>query len=164
MANELERIASFQVDHTKLEPGIYVSRHDIAKTPIITTFDLRLTRPNNEYPLDQAALHTIEHLGATYLRNSEVKDFVIYFGPMGCRTGFYLVFSDCTSAKEIQRLIIKMFEFIRDFRGDIPGATPEECGNYKEHNLLLAKTYAIDYLAKITKDDCPTEYQYLPSK
>ncbi|MBQ6510752.1 S-ribosylhomocysteine lyase [Candidatus Saccharibacteria bacterium] len=163
MSNKLKRISSFSVDHTKLEPGIYVSRCDVVKTPIITTFDLRLLRPNIEVPIEQNALHTIEHLGATFLRNSDKKDYVIYFGPMGCRTGFYLVFNDCTNAQEIRELVIKMFEFIRDFKGEIPGATPEECGNYIDHDLALAKTYAIDYLSEITKN-CKTEYDYLPSK
>ncbi len=163
MSDKLERIASFSVDHTKLKPGIYVSRCDAAKTPIITTFDLRLTCPNVEPALDQAAMHTIEHLGATFLRNSDKKDYIIYFGPMGCETGFYLVFNDCTNADEIKELVIRMFEFICDFDGDIPGATPEECGNFILHDLTLARIYARQYLNEIT-ENCRTEYEYLPEK
>jgi S-ribosylhomocysteine lyase len=160
MYTNLDRIASFRVDHTKLEPGIYVSRRDIAKTPVITTFDIRLTRPNVEPPIDQAALHTIEHLGATFLRNSNVKDYIVYFGPMGCRTGLYLVFCDCTSVTEIRKLITEMFQFICDFEGEIPGAKAEECGNYLEHNLELAKFYAERYLGDLASD-FKSEYEYL---
>lgn len=160
MFDQPRRIASFTVDHTKLLPGIYLSREYRENNTLIRTFDLRLIRPNTEPCLDQAGLHTIEHLGATFLRTiSTVKDQVIYFGPMGCRTGFYMILANVPNSV-VKSLVIAMFEFIRDFQGEIPGAKIEECGNYLEHNLTLAKVYATQYLGKITKN-CPTQYSYL---
>ena len=141
----MERIASFTIDHLKLEPGIYVSRKDKNGETVITTFDLRITAPNHEPVIDMPALHTIEHLGATFLRNSLKKDDVVYFGPMGCRTGCYLLVFGDVSSKEIAPLILEMCDFIIDFKGEIPGAKPEECGNYSEQNLEMAKFYIKRY-------------------
>ena len=141
----MERIASFTIDHLKLEPGIYVSRKDKNGETVITTFDLRITAPNREPVIDMPALHTIEHLGATFLRNSLKKDDVVYFGPMGCRTGCYLLVFGDVSSKEIAPLILEMCDFIIDFKGEIPGAKPEECGNYSEQNLEMAKFYIRRY-------------------
>ncbi|MGI6230382.1 MAG: S-ribosylhomocysteine lyase [Tractidigestivibacter sp.] len=147
----MEKIASFTVNHLLLEPGVYVSRidKDPASGAVVTTFDLRLTAPNREPVMDTAAAHAIEHLGATFLRaDEEWKDRIVYFGPMGCRTGFYLlVFGECT-AKEIVPLVRRCFEFIRDFEGQIPGARPAECGNWHDSDLVQAKWWARHYLSK----------------
>lgn len=151
----MERIASFSVNHLVLEPGIYVSRRDEDPdtAAVVTTFDLRLTAPNKEPVMNTAECHTIEHLGATFLRNhAEWAKKVVYFGPMGCRTGFYLVvFGDFTS-EEILPLVREMFEFVRDFEGEIPGARPEECGNYLDQNLGMAKWLAKRYLERDLKE------------
>lgn len=141
----MKRIESFSVDHLKLLPGLYVSRQDSKNDTYTTTFDLRVTAPNKEPVMDTPAIHTIEHLGATYLRNSSQKDNVIYFGPMGCRTGFYLVMFDKLTSEDVFPLIIDMCDFIINFEGDIPGATPIECGNYSEQNLNMAKYYITKY-------------------
>lgn len=145
-------IKSFQVDHEKLEPGIYVSRKDTYKrglfTVVATTLDLRFTRPNRESPMEPAAIHTIEHLGAVYLRNySGREDEIIYFGPMGCRTGFYLIVwgDGLVKGDGAVRLVENMCNYILDYDGKIPGATPAECGNYREHDLGRAKYYAKRY-------------------
>lgn len=147
----MERIASFSVDHRLLEPGVYVSRRDADEATgcVTTTFDLRMTEPNREPVMDTAAVHAIEHLGATFLRNDpEWSSRVIYFGPMGCRTGFYLVVFGEVSSEQILPLVREMFEFVRDFEGDIPGAAPEECGNYLDQNLPMAKWLAARYLER----------------
>lgn len=145
----MKKIASFTVDHLKLYPGLYVSRKDQNNGVVVTTFDLRFTRPNFEKCLDGASMHTIEHLGATYLRNSISKDNVVYFGPMGCKTGFYLVmFNDLTSS-DVKELVCGMLRFIINFEGDIPGASPEECGNYSYQNLQLAKLDSEKYLHEL---------------
>ncbi|MBQ9828237.1 MAG: S-ribosylhomocysteine lyase [Lachnospiraceae bacterium] len=145
----MNKIESFQVDHLILEPGIYVSRRDMAGDCPVTTFDLRMKTPNKEPVMNTAEIHTIEHLGATFLRNdSEYKDRIIYFGPMGCRTGFYLVMSGSYESADIVPLITRMCEFIRDFEGEIPGAKPEECGNYLDQNLPMARYLAKEYLEK----------------
>ena len=147
----MERIASFSVNHLLLEPGIYVSRidRDPASGMAVTTFDLRLTAPNDEPVMNTAESHTIEHLGATFLRNhAEWAPRVVYFGPMGCRTGFYLVVFGEVSSEEILPLVREMFEFVRDFEGEIPGARPEECGNYLDQNLGMAKWLAARYLER----------------
>lgn len=142
----MERIASFTIDHLRLLPGLYVSRRDRRGECVVTTFDLRLTAPNREPVVDMPALHTIEHLGATFLRNSARKDEVVYFGPMGCRTGCYLVmFGDLESA-DAAPLVEEMCRFILTWEGEIPGAKPEECGNYLEQNLGMAKYYIRRYL------------------
>ena len=141
----MEKITSFTINHLDLFAGIYVSRKDTCKDVTVTTFDLRITAPNREPVIDVPALHTIEHLAATYLRNSDFKDEVVYFGPMGCRTGCYLVmFGDLTSA-DVYDKVIAMCDFIINFEGEIPGAKPEECGNYSEQNLNMAKFYIKKY-------------------
>lgn len=145
----MEKIASFTVNHLKLEPGVYVSRKDRFGDVTITTFDLRMTAPNREPVMNTAEVHTIEHLGATYLRNDpEWKDRTVYFGPMGCRTGFYVLFEGDLSSGDVVHVITKMFEFIRDFEGDVPGAAPRDCGNYLDQNLGMAKWLAKRYLEK----------------
>lgn len=141
----MDKIASFQVNHLNLLPGLYVSRKDQKDQLIVTTFDLRITTPNVEPVIDSAAIHTIEHLGATFLRNSKQKEDVIYFGPMGCRTGFYLVMFGSKEPTEIYQLIIEMCEYIISFEGKIPGATAQECGNYLEQNLPMAQYYIKKY-------------------
>ena len=153
----MEKIASFTVNHIKLQPGIYVSRKDKVGAETITTFDLRMTSPNEEPVMNTAEIHTIEHLGATFLRNHPTyKDKIIYFGPMGCRTGFYLLLAGDLDSKEIVPLITETFEFIRDFQGEVPGASPMDCGNYLDMNLgmanFLAKRYLENVLYDITED------------
>ncbi len=145
----MEKIASFTIDHIKLQPGIYVSRKDQIGQEVVTTFDLRMTSPNEEPVMNTAEVHTIEHLGATYLRNKEeIRDKVIYFGPMGCRTGFYLLLAGNYASKDIVALVTEMFEFIRDYRGEVPGASPKDCGNYLDMNLGMANYLADRYLEK----------------
>jgi S-ribosylhomocysteine lyase len=149
----LEKIASFTVNHLKLLPGIYVSRKDHVGAETLTTFDLRMTAPNREPVMNTAEVHTIEHLGATFLRNDpEYKNRVIYFGPMGCRTGFYLILAGDYESKDIVPLVKKTFEFIRDYEGDIPGAAARDCGNYLDQNLSMAKWLANRYLERDLKD------------
>lgn len=147
----MKTIESFLVDHLNLESGIYVSRVDRSNGTAVTTFDLRITAPNREPVMDMPAIHTIEHLGATYLRNSSFKDNIIYFGPMGCRTGFYLLVFGEMSSPKIKPLILEMCDFILNFEGEIPGATPKECGNYSEQNLNMAKYYISKYKEEIIK-------------
>ena len=143
----MEKIASFTIDHIKLQPGVYVSRKDQAGAETITTFDLRMTSPNEEPVMNTAEMHTIEHLAATFLRNHPVyKDKTIYFGPMGCRTGFSLLLAGDYESKDIVPLMIELFEFIRDFKGDVPGASPKDCGNYLDMNLGMANYLANRYL------------------
>ncbi|MDD3205546.1 MAG: S-ribosylhomocysteine lyase [Lachnospiraceae bacterium] len=143
----MEKIASFTVNHLTLLPGIYVSRKDHIGNETLTTFDLRVTRPNQEPVLNTAEIHTIEHLAATYLRNNETyKDKVVYFGPMGCRTGFYLILGGDYESKDIVTLMQDMFTFIRDFEGEVPGAAARDCGNYLDMNLPMAKYVAGKYL------------------
>ena len=143
----MDKIASFTIDHIKLEPGLYVSRIDKFGETFITTFDIRITSPNDEPVLNTAELHTIEHLCATFARNDkEWAEKIVYFGPMGCRTGCYLLVEGKVTSKEMVPFMTKMFEFVRDFEGDIPGAKPEECGNYLDQNLPMAKYVAKRYL------------------
>ena len=145
----MEKIASFTIDHIKLEPGVYVSRKDTVGSEVITTFDLRMTSPNDEPVMNTADVHTIEHLGATFLRNHPVwKDQVLYFGPMGCRTGFYLLLAGDHTSKEIVPLMKELFTFIRDFEGEVPGASPRDCGNYLDMNLPMAKWLAKRFLER----------------
>ena len=149
----MEKIASFTIDHIKLEPGVYVSRKDTVGAEVITTFDLRMTSPNDEPVMNTAEVHTIEHLGATFLRNHPLyKDKTIYFGPMGCRTGFYLLLAGNYTSKDIVGLIIEMFEFIRDFHDEVPGASPKDCGNYLDMNLGMANYLASRYLENTLYD------------
>ena len=142
---EINKIESFQVDHLRLLPGLYLSRRDHQDDCFVTTFDLRFTAPNREPVMDTPAVHTIEHLGATYLRNSAWKDSIVYFGPMGCRTGFYLIVFGEQQPEDIYPLVLAMCRFILAFEGEIPGARPEECGNYSEQNLNMAKYYVERY-------------------
>ena len=141
----MEKIDSFKINHLTLERGLYVSRRDSLNGCDTTTFDLRFTLPNRESVMDTGAIHTIEHLGATYLRNSECAHNIIYFGPMGCRTGFYLVAFNRLESSDVYKMIVDMCEFIINFEGEIPGATPIECGNWSEQNLALAKEYTKRY-------------------
>lgn len=141
----MEKIESFKVNHLALLPGLYVSRRDRVGEEYLTTFDLRFTAPNREPVMDVPAIHTIEHLGATYLRNSDVKTDIVYFGPMGCRTGFYLIVKGALVGEDVYKTVVDMCEFIINFEGEIPGAKPEECGNYSEQNLSMAKYYAKKY-------------------
>ena len=146
----MEKIASFTVNHLTLLPGIYVSRKDHIGSEVVTTFDLRMTRPNFEPVMNTAEMHTIEHLAATYLRNdAEYKDRVVYFGPMGCRTGFYLLLAGDYESKDIVTLITRLFEFIRDFEGEVPGAAARDCGNYLDMNLPMAKWLAAKYVKEV---------------
>lgn len=146
----MEKIASFTIDHIKLKPGVYVSRKDHIGSETITTFDLRMTSPNDEPVMNTAEVHTLEHLGATYLRNHpEYKDRIIYFGPMGCRTGFYLLLSGDLTSSEIIPLVTGMYEFARDFEGEVPGASAKDCGNYLDMNLGMAKYLAAKYLDEV---------------
>ncbi len=144
----MEKIASFTVDHIRLRPGVYVSRRDRVGKEVVTTFDLRMTSPNDEPVMNTAEVHTIEHLGATFLRNHpDWKERVIYFGPMGCRTGFYLLLAGEWSSRDILPLMVELYRFIRDFRGEVPGASPRDCGNYLDMNLGMANYLAERYLA-----------------
>ena len=146
----MEKIASFTIDHEKIQPGVYVSRKDHAGDSVITTFDLRMTSPNEEPVMNTAEIHTIEHLAATYLRNDpQSGDKTIYFGPMGCRTGFYLLLAGDYESKDIVPLVTAMFEFIRDFKDAVPGASPKDCGNYLDMNLNMANYLARKYLDQV---------------
>ena len=157
----MEKIASFTVDHIRLLPGIYVSRKDHADGAVITTFDIRMTSPNDEPVMNTAEVHTIEHLGATFLRNHETfKDRVIYFGPMGCRTGFYLLLAGDYRSADIVPLMAEMFSFIASFEGEIPGASPKDCGNWLDMNLPMARYLAKKYLNEVLTDiqECRLTY------
>ena len=146
----MEKIASFTIDHLKLFPGVYVARKETIGKEVITTFDLRMTSPNDEPVMNTAEVHTIEHLAATFLRNHPVYgNKTIFFGPMGCRTGFYLLLAGNLTSKEIIPLMIEMFEFIRDFNGEVPGASPKDCGNYLDMNLPMANYLAKRYLDNV---------------
>lgn len=152
----MEKITSFTIDHIRLQPGLYVSRIDRVGSEKITTFDLRLTKPNEEPVMNTAEVHTIEHLAATFLRNDPVwKDRVLYFGPMGCRTGFYLLLSGALSSRDVLPLVTDCFRFIRDYRGEVPGASARDCGNYLDMNLSMANYWGSRYtslLENITPD------------
>ena len=144
----MEKIASFTIDHLRLRPGLYVSRKDRLGAETVTTFDLRITAPNIEPVMNTAEVHAMEHLGATYLRNDPVwKDRVVYFGPMGCRTGFYLLLSGGLQSEDVLPLVADTFRFIRDFSGEIPGASAKDCGNYLDMNLPMAQFYARRYVS-----------------
>ena len=146
----MKKIASFTIDHIKLQPGIYVSHKDYLGDQVITTFDIRMTSPNEEPVMNTAELHAMEHLAATFLRNhEEFGSKVIYWGPMGCRTGNYLLLSGDLTSRDIVGLMTEMFEFIRDFEGDIPGASAKDCGNYLDMNLNMAKYLADKFLREV---------------
>ena len=146
----MEKITSFTIDHLKLLPGLYVSRKDTAGDTVITTFDIRMTQPNAEPVINTAEIHTIEHLGATFLRNQEgIRDKVLYFGPMGCRTGFYLLLAGDYDPQAIVPLMRNMFDFIRSYEGEVPGASARDCGNYLDMNLPMARFVADKYYREV---------------
>ena len=149
----MEKITSFTIDHLKLVPGLYVSRKDLAGEQVITTFDIRMTNPNEEPVMNTAEVHTIEHLGATFLRNHrDYASKTLYFGPMGCRTGFYLLLVGDYGSKDIVPLMKEMFAFIADFNGDVPGAAAKDCGNYLDMNLPMANYMAKRYLTEVLEN------------
>ena len=149
----MEKITSFTIDHIKLQPGVYVSRKDPVGDQTITTFDLRMTYPNEEPVMNTAEMHTIEHLAATFLRNhTNYGSKTIYFGPMGCRTGFYLLLAGDYESKDIVPLMQEMFAFIRDFHEEVPGASAKDCGNYLDMNLPMANYLAEKYLREVLTD------------
>lgn len=157
----MDKIASFTVNHLTLIPGLYVSRIDKVNDSFVTTFDIRITRPNTEPVMDNPGIHAIEHLGATFLRNHRIwKDLVIYFGPMGCRTGFYMILSGNYKSLDVYELVKEMFEFIINYEGDIPGASPIECGNYLDLNLSMAKFYANKYKLEVLDKFTEEKYNY----
>lgn len=144
----MEKITSFTIDHLKLQPGVYVSRKDSVGAETVTTFDLRLTSPNEEPVMNTAEVHTIEHLAATYLRNDpQWKDKVLYFGPMGCRTGFYMLLAGDYTSRDVLPLVLDCFRFIRDYRGEVPVHPPKDCGNYLDMNLNMANFWGRRYAA-----------------
>ncbi|WP_282924066.1 S-ribosylhomocysteine lyase [Mediterraneibacter massiliensis] len=149
----MKKITSFTVNHLKLVPGVYVSRKDFWEGTCVTTFDIRMTSPNEEPVMNTAEIHAIEHLGATFLRNHEdFKESVLYFGPMGCRTGFYLLLFGEHTSQDILPLLKEMFAFIAGYQGQIPGAAPRDCGNYLDMNLPMAKYLAKKYLKEVLLD------------
>lgn len=157
----METIKSFTVDHKRLLPGVYVSRKDSTGHDVVTTFDIRMTRPNFEPVMNTAEIHTLEHLGATFLRNHEEwSDKIIYFGPMGCRTGFYLLLAGDYESEDIISLLREMFEFVCHFEGEIPGAATEACGNYLDQNLPMAKYLAEKYLEHVLTGITPDRLKY----
>lgn len=146
----MEKIASFTIDHTRLLPGVYVSRKDNVSGNILTTFDLRMTRPNFEPVMNTAEIHTVEHLAATFLRNHKVyQDKIIYFGPMGCRTGFYLIMAGDYESKDIVDLLVELFTFMSEFEDEVPGASARDCGNYLDMNLPMARYISKKYLNEV---------------
>lgn len=143
----MEKITSFTVDHIRLTPGLYVSRKDKVGLETVTTFDLRVTSPNDEPVMNTAEIHTIEHLAATYLRNEQQwKDKVLYFGPMGCRTGFYLLLAGNYTSRDVLPLVKDCFTFVATFNGEVPGACAKDCGNYLDMNLPMAKFWGRRYV------------------
>ena len=146
----MEKIASFTVNHLTLLPGVYVSRKDHVGAEVLTTFDIRMTRPNFEPVMNTAEVHTIEHLAATFLRNHKVYgDKTVYFGPMGCRTGFYLILAGDYKSEDIIDLLKELFVFMRDFKDEVPGAAARDCGNYLDMNLPMANWLARRYLDEV---------------
>ena len=156
----MEKITSFTIDHIRLQPGLYVSRTDKVGTETVTTFDLRFTSPNEEPVMNTAEMHTIEHLAATFLRNaSQWKEKVLYFGPMGCRTGFYLLLAGAYTSREVLPLLIDCFRFVGTFTGEVPGASAKDCGNYLDMNLPMANYWGNRYAALLeTADDSRLVY------
>lgn len=157
----MEKITSFTIDHLKLIPGLYVSRKDFINEHPVTTFDIRMTNPNEEPVMNTAEVHTIEHLGATFLRNHPAYgDKVLYFGPMGCRTGFYLLLAGSYDSADIVPLMQEMFSFISTFEGDVPGASAKDCGNFLDMNLPMARYLAKKYLNEVLIDIQDTQMYY----
>lgn len=157
----MKKIASFTVNHLDLLTGIYVSRKDYVGEEVLTTFDLRMTRPNVEPVMGTAAIHTLEHLCATFLRNdAEWKERVIYFGPMGCRTGCYLILAGDLEVRDILELVERMFRFVVEFDGEIPGASARDCGNYLDMNLSMAKYYAEKYIREVLTEPVEERMRY----
>ena len=157
----MEKIASFTVDHLRLVPGVYVSRVDQVAGNPITTFDLRMTRPNKEPVMNTAEVHTIEYLAATFLRNhAEYADKTIYFGPMGCRTGFYLILAGSYESKDIVPLLKEMYTFMAEFEGEVPGAAAKDCGNYLDMNLPMAKYLSKKYLTEVLENITDEQLNY----
>lgn len=157
----MQKITSFTIDHLRLVPGLYVSRKDFAGECPVTTFDIRMTRPNKEPVMNTAEMHALEHLGATFLRNhTGFSDKVLYFGPMGCRTGFYLLLSGDYEPRDIVPLMKEMFAFIASFEGDIPGACAKDCGNYLDMNLPMARFLADKYMKCVLADIQDTQMHY----
>jgi S-ribosylhomocysteine lyase len=150
----MDKITSFTIDHILLQPGLYVSRKDRIGAETVTTFDLRLTGPNDEPVMNTAEVHTIEHLAATYLRNEPVwKDRVLYFGPMGCRTGFYLLLAGDYTSVDVLPLVRACFSFIADYSDDVPGASARDCGNYLDMNLPMANYWGKRYASLLENID-----------
>jgi len=150
----MEKITSFTIDHIRLQPGVYVSRKDRVGAETVTTFDLRFTSPNEEPVMNTADVHTIEHLAATFLRNEPSwREKVLYFGPMGCRTGFYLLLAGDYASRDILELLVNCFRFVRDYRGEIPGASAKDCGNYLDLNLSMANYWGARYTALLENID-----------
>ena len=157
----MEKITSFTVDHLRLVPGVYVSRVDQVAGNPITTFDLRMTRPNKEPVMNTAEVHTIEHRAATFLRNhAEDADKTIYFGPMGCRTGFYLILAGSYESKDIVPLLKEMYTFMAEFEGEVPGAAAKDCGNYLDMNLPMAKYLSKKYLTEVLENITDEQLNY----
>lgn len=156
----MKKIASFTIDHMTLLPGVYLSRKDITPSgDVITTFDIRMTAPNRQPALSISALHTIEHLAATFLRNHPLwGDRIVYWGPMGCCTGNYLLLNGDYESSDIIPPLIETFRFIADFEGEVPGATPKDCGNYLLMNLPEARMAAADYLKILEDKNLKTKY------
>ena len=149
----MDKIASFTVNHLVLEPGVYVSRKDKVGSEVLTTFDLRMTTPNKEPVMNTAELHTLEHICATFLRNhKDYGESILYFGPMGCRTGFYLLLKGNHESNEIIPLLKEMFEFIKNYEGEVPGACAKDCGNYLDINLPMARYISAKYLDEVLSD------------
>ena len=157
----MDLIPSFSIDHTRIVPGIFESRVDTVGDALVTTFDVRLKKPNAEPSIDPAAMHTMEHVVATYLRNHPVwKDRLIYWGPMGCLTGFYIIVKGRPAASDMYPILLEAFRYMRDFEGEVPGATPENCGKYLMHDLPMAKWEAKRYVEYLTRADQNTIFEY----
>jgi S-ribosylhomocysteine lyase len=156
----MEKIASFTVDHTRLKPGVFISRIDRFGETVLTTFDLRFKEPNREPVIDVPVMHTLEHLGATFLRShAALGECMVYFGPMGCRTGFYLILAGLYQSSDLLPVLYEMLDWIQSFEGDIPGAAPAECGNWRDHNLDMTKYEAARY-STILRDPATENLNY----
>lgn len=157
----MNKIASFTVNHLKLIPGVYVSRKDYVGAETITTFDLRFTTPNTEPPMDNPGIHSIEHLVATFLRNdAEWGQKTVYFGPMGCRTGFYVIFAGDLKSEDIIDVLRRAADFVLGYEGEIPGYSPRDCGNYLDNNLNLAKIYMKKFKEEVLDNPTPQRLNY----